>query len=291
MDSPHSAATISNPRRIYSAVNQCIYCGRSASSQVALTDEHIIPLSLGGNFILPKASCFRCLKRINRFETIMFEAMLQSARHHMGIVGRNKIKKRDRLSVKLINGPSQTTLSVNVDDHPGILVTPELSEMPGMLLGRGLVDAPGPLFKVGLTGMHEDIGRRVRQFGNNQINFTRPFSSLDLFQMLAKIGHAYAAAELGIAGFDPVLGPLILDGDESIATHYIGGEQDGGEPEGQLHRICLVPQLQSSVVLVRLRLFAHVARSPVYYMVCGHRSAGERQSPPAECQNSLRLCG
>jgi hypothetical protein len=87
MDRPHSAATVPNPRRTYSAVDQCIYGGSSASSQVALTNEHIIPLSLGGNLIPPKASCFRCLKHINRFETIMFEAMLQSARHHMAIVG------------------------------------------------------------------------------------------------------------------------------------------------------------------------------------------------------------
>jgi hypothetical protein len=55
-----------------------------------------------------------------RSRSVPCQRMLQSARHHMGIVGRNKIKKRDRLSVKLINGPSQTTLSVNVDDHPGI---------------------------------------------------------------------------------------------------------------------------------------------------------------------------
>ncbi len=43
---------------------ECIYCGAVGK----LSDEHIVPLSLGGNAILPRASCPVCQAAINRFE-------------------------------------------------------------------------------------------------------------------------------------------------------------------------------------------------------------------------------
>jgi 5-methylcytosine-specific restriction endonuclease McrA len=44
---------LKSPSKIYAPKNSCIYCGVSDGK---LSDEHIIPLSLGGNMILPKAS-------------------------------------------------------------------------------------------------------------------------------------------------------------------------------------------------------------------------------------------
>jgi HNH endonuclease len=48
----------------FPAVGRCIYCG----STDLLSEEHIIPYSLSGHYVLPEASCDKCAKTINRFE-------------------------------------------------------------------------------------------------------------------------------------------------------------------------------------------------------------------------------
>ena len=52
----------------YPAVGRCIYCGATEPPLGArrFTDEHIIPLALGGNLILQEASCTDCAAIINR---------------------------------------------------------------------------------------------------------------------------------------------------------------------------------------------------------------------------------
>src|ERR1043165_7806360 len=39
---------------MYPPANQCVYCG---ATDVPLSKEHIVPYSLGGSLILPRASC------------------------------------------------------------------------------------------------------------------------------------------------------------------------------------------------------------------------------------------
>ena len=54
----------------YPPVGRCIYCGATDE----LTDEHIIPFSLGGVLILDKASCNGtkgCNKKTHKFEGVV----------------------------------------------------------------------------------------------------------------------------------------------------------------------------------------------------------------------------
>jgi HNH endonuclease len=77
-----AAASISSPRRRYSPVGRCIYCGVPAeeAGPRGLGDEHIIPLSLGGTLELPEASCDRCGGETHAFEGFCAGNMLKAAR-------------------------------------------------------------------------------------------------------------------------------------------------------------------------------------------------------------------
>lgn len=48
----------------YSA-NECIYCG---SIETERSKEHVIPFSLGGDFVIHQASCSKCAKLTQKFE-------------------------------------------------------------------------------------------------------------------------------------------------------------------------------------------------------------------------------
>jgi hypothetical protein len=63
----------------------CIYCGTQADQTEAkeLSDEHIIPYALGGNLVLPKASCDRCAKETHAFEGHLAGKTYEFARTHL----------------------------------------------------------------------------------------------------------------------------------------------------------------------------------------------------------------
>ena len=129
-------------------------------------------------------------------------------------------------------------------------------------------EAPTPTMRIATVPLHEDIGERLRRLGNPQANLTKGLSAIDFYRMLAKIGHAFATAAGG--AFKPELLPLILDGNSARATYFIGGDEKGGNPEGQLHSIGITDH--ASLVVARIRLFAHIPDTPVYYVVCGEKA-------------------
>lgn len=63
------------PEIKYGPVGKCIYC--AAPPPAVLTDEHIIPLALGGEHLLLKASCKPCEKITGRFEGIVLRGGLR----------------------------------------------------------------------------------------------------------------------------------------------------------------------------------------------------------------------
>lgn len=57
-------------------VGTCIYCG----AKEHLTDEHIVPLALGGAFVLPDASCQTCASITSKFERKVLRGFMFDAR-------------------------------------------------------------------------------------------------------------------------------------------------------------------------------------------------------------------
>jgi hypothetical protein len=68
-------------------VGQCIYCG---TSEGKLSDEHIIPYGLNGDFVLRKASCAACATITSRFERDVLRNLFPAARAALGYKTRRK---------------------------------------------------------------------------------------------------------------------------------------------------------------------------------------------------------
>src|SRR5215469_15106411 len=75
----------------YPPVDRCIYCG--ATAPTFLGQEHIIPYSLNGALVLPKASCRQCSAKTHRYEGVVTRGSLANFRARFGVQTRNK---RDR---------------------------------------------------------------------------------------------------------------------------------------------------------------------------------------------------
>lgn len=76
----------------------CLYCDRGGDD-LTLTREHIIPESIDGRTILPKATCEECREKLNReVEQELFGAIYRPARRAFGYRSKNRgVKARQQV--------------------------------------------------------------------------------------------------------------------------------------------------------------------------------------------------
>jgi len=262
----------------YSSVGRCIYCPatRYAADEPGhkLGDEHIIAAQIRGTLILPEASCKACEILTSGLET-QVTALYDPGRHHLGIKGRKTRKPKTRLPIRTEDGSG--TEKIDKENHPGAIFGFQF-DFPGILLG--LPPGGERTGRFQMAPAVSDFPERIRGLG-------RPFNLLignkvdaEIFRrVLAKIGHAFAVAELGLDGFTPLLLSAINGSRPDDLPWLVGSstdEQDRGTgPEHEISFADLDPEL----VVVRVRLFARLGLSP-HYVVAGRRRSSVMTSYP-----------
>ena len=219
--------------------------------------------------VLPKASCLEDAKITSGVELFCSRAMLGPMRIRMRLPTRRPKERPTHLQLEyeLRDGQPEKGSFVPVDEFPAALLGFRFAA-PGLLRGQppanDFDDAELVARFIGDDGQKggASTGRKVKIGTINQLTFAR---------LLAKIGHAYAVAQLGINGFKPLLPDLIL-GKSTEASWLVGGDASGIpllDEEG-LHSIHLQNCLHDGVkyVLVAIRLFAF-AGMPRYHVVVG----------------------
>ena len=73
--------------RRYPPVGRCIYCGSDGDAK-GLSDEHMVPFSLGGDAVLPKASCAACATETSKIELYVARHIFHGLRSHVGAVAK-----------------------------------------------------------------------------------------------------------------------------------------------------------------------------------------------------------
>lgn len=92
-------------KKVYPKVDRCIYCG---VDNFELTDEHIIPLGLGGNWILPKSSCRECATITGRVEQFCLRQMLGNIRLRLNFPTRRRKDRPNELPVEFLRSDGTT---------------------------------------------------------------------------------------------------------------------------------------------------------------------------------------
>jgi hypothetical protein len=215
---------MANAPKSYDPVNQCIYCGAQG---VPLSKEHLIPYSLNGKHVLPKASCAAHAEITSSLELDFSRTAYGIYRAENGISSRKKKRLAESLSKTVeLEGErfdgTKVMVEVPIGKAPPVPVVIRLNA-PGILTGAA-PDAEGecrmdlpPTPDPRLRALRESLGLKSLYSSVATVPFT------NILRVLAKIAHSYAVAELGVNGFRPVLLDLILTGPGSVALwHYIG---------------------------------------------------------------------
>jgi hypothetical protein len=207
--SPAPRFVASNSRHRYPSAHKCIYCGSSGTAGEALGEEHIIPLSFGGNLILPFGSCRACERITTAIEDHCVKGMISTARPHLGIVGRQK--RRNPLArgpVYIDHGSRTETRSVPIQTHPGAILMP-VRGYPAALVGAALPSVDHKVeMRIAIKPMTPDLIARSAKFPG-RVTMTKGLSALMFCRFVAKISHAFTAAEPGVDSFTPYLLNLI----------------------------------------------------------------------------------
>lgn len=212
--------------------------------------------------MLPKASCHDCEKITSGFEDHCVKGMIDTARYHLGLKGRRAKTPRTKAIAYIDHGDGKIEgRKVALDEHPSALLSLALN-YPGVLVGSvkpAVEDIP--VGRVVMRSVTEDLAGRSKRLGGKHINLTRGFASFPFYRMLGKIAHAYAAAELGVNGFESTVRNLILERAPMWATHYVGSTPLIEEDAQEMHEIGFeerepyIPKGWRGKV-VRVRLFA-----------------------------------
>jgi len=114
-------------------VGRCIYCG--TKDEPLGEEEHIIPESIGGGLILPKATCPCGPKLTHGFEGKVVNQIFQETRRQLGIKGKKRKRTPDELMLSIQEGFAEPfnlapIRKVEIKDHPSGLFIPRIKPLP-----------------------------------------------------------------------------------------------------------------------------------------------------------------
>ncbi len=257
--------------KVYQPVWHCIYCGTAPARKGALGKEHIIPQGLGGTMILPRASCRLCEDITKSFERECLRKMFREVRGHLNIPAKPR-RPEERPSEFRIgftqkgDEKNRRWLDIPIEAHPFSF------SMPGLPVA-GILEGREPTHNATIERVHTFLGpgfhEKMRHIGANTAFTLFPIG--EFFQLLAKIGHAYAVAEIGYERFSPLLIDLIR-GDDDHLGHHIGTETKNSRGKTtELHTLALILARDAKgdeLIVVNVRLFSRL-NAPTYHVVVG----------------------
>jgi HNH endonuclease len=248
----------------------CIYCGARG---VVLTDEHVIPLSLGGQHILEDASCRSCANITTKFERDVARDMWGDARNSYNVASR---RKRERKTHIVLTDPADPTRRVKVPyaDYPAAMVFYKMG--PAGLL-EGMPHTVDVSTQWQLVAVTDDI--KAKDF---QAKFGMPLTARfrhmpeSFARLLAKIGYCNLLTILDPGDFRPICLPYIL-GERKNPSYVVGGALEIAESEAVGYRLDVVGfgSAERMMLVTEIRLFAN-AGTPTYHVVVGDVIGNEK---------------
>jgi hypothetical protein len=260
--------------KTFDDVGACIYCKRRRAEGIALSNEHIIPLTLGGQLILAGASCDCCSKKIKKFEAFLLNQTLIAVRTHLKLPMYDpKFRPTDlRLGEFDSSGEWPNIDEANlqfkdhaIDQHPFVIMLPDFRR-PGLLVGRERTtefSLRPNLFQI------YGSGPDVVPSASRQKAEMRPFSPDGVCREIAKIAHGAACAVLGTDGFDALLPEVILGDAPNLISHLVG-TADENSASSNLHEIWL--DQEAEFIVAKVQLFARYGFKPYEAVVGKHPS-------------------
>ena len=250
----------------YPPVGNCIYCGKNRlpnhgrRKPSRFHDEHIVPLALGGKMVLPEASCVKCERLINKqIENCVLRKELGAFRDALGSPTRNKKAQAARRAKN-----QHAIVGFYRFGQAGVLTGQHT--LHSSAVWPGLENRPAPVGRADLNPRKEDSSFAVRaEWIPRPDHFAR---------LIAKIGYAFAVAELGLGSFTPFVQGLILGRDKDHERFVGSLERDDPMSRALSNRTIMLTcghdETLTRTFLIPVMDIAIIPEAtPIYYVVAG----------------------
>ncbi len=249
---------------IFDSKGSCIYCSMTG---VKLTNEHIVPKSIGGQHVIRQASCSKCSILTSRFEREVMRGLWGDARTSYDVPSYRKAKRSKFI---FLNDPKNRSkkLKVSSSEYPAPMVFYQMH--PAGIL-QGLTETVDISAKWQMTSIVDED--RLKSFNNKYPGkLTAQFKHVpDSFaRLIAKIGYGQALTLLNPDDFRPLCLPYVLGEKENI-SYVVGGCFDIPQPNkglGYIMETFGCWDLEHMLILSEVRLIAH-NHTPLYHVVVG----------------------
>ncbi len=249
----------------------CIYCKRA---DVRLTDEHILPLALGGVHVIKEGSCQNCAKITSKFELDVARHMWGDARKSYGGVSRRRKRWEKNITLDDIK-TSGEKINIPFDEYPAGFVF-YLMKRAGSLIGLSEDIDQSKIWEFRVVADDDRMKKFEKRYpGRLTIRFKHVPDSFA--RLLAKIGYGQILCSLDPEDFEPICLPYIL-GTKANPSYLVGGRWTIPPPSPgigyEMSTNCVVSE-DKLLLIAEIRLYANV-HSPVYHVVVGRVRGPER---------------
>jgi hypothetical protein len=262
-------------------VGECIYCG-ARGSEVELTDEHIVPYSLGGNVQLLQASCKPCAQITGALEGYVGRKVLWDFRVHAKIPTRRPGERPDVLPARISVGAGEAqTLELPITDHPYFMPMPVWG-MPALLAGTPPREKFAEENRVHLYWYIPPTLRQTLNLADGELAQIHPpdvqVDNHRFARAIAKIAYCQAVSRWGVKGFRRLAMPDLILGKYPMVPHFVGCELKDPPPPMDRKAVHMVDLRVVTIERMRLivgsvRLFANSGTkdhgTPIYRVIVG----------------------
>jgi hypothetical protein len=244
------------------AIGKCIYCG----SIEGLTDEHIVPYSLGGPWQLLSASCKECTKITSKIERDVVKELFSLIRTKINLPTYHPKNRPTSFAFSVKINNKEEIVNFPANDCPALFMMPTFKK-PGYILKEGARKG------ISFTGISLH-GNGLQEFQKQKNIETLSLSvtfGVSFARLLAKIAYGMVIQELGLDKIkETYVIPCIL-GKKDDAGQWVGCEEPHKSPallprEQFFHRIDVLSK--NGEVGARIRLFA-TYQTPEYLIIVG----------------------
>jgi hypothetical protein len=252
-------------------INQCIYCGAKDD----LEDEHGIPQSLNGHFLLVNGSCRDCATITGKFEGNYTRHSLLAARTALNMMSKRPKRKRpSEFPMTIVKGKKEETINVPVAEHVSQIPLLELGpplKHPNRFHQKGM--APG---RMGIVMFNfrssEHIKYLVEKYEADEIKVTAKMFPLDFLKMIAKIAYCFAVWRYGLHNIEKAFVIPSILGKSNDLLNWVGSDGKQSIYHETIHldttHMVTCGVWNNRVIEVRIKLFKQ-AETPEYIVMVG----------------------
>lgn len=210
-----------------------------------LTDEHVVPLGMGGKHVLLKASCLCCNKVTSRFEQDVLRDLWGEARISYGSPTRHRLKRASKTHINMMLPDQPRSIDIPVSEYPAAMVYYEMGQAGALAGLHPSVDTSGS-WKLTTVTDQQKLDAFPSKYG---VSPTMKFRHVPVSfgRTMVKIGYCQILTALDPGDFRPYCLSFLM-GQRNNLSHVVGSNGAMDEPATQFGYVLRTHALESQTI-------------------------------------------